>query len=108
SDTNEADGDAMVSAIANFGFGRSSGLTSAVGSKLGLDSLGVETGSSYQDSALGMGKYITPDLLMRYKVGLFDNKAVLSLDYSLTERLKLGVESGDSQSVDLNYTLERD
>ena len=108
SDTNEADSDAMVSAIANFGFGRSSGLTNAVGSKLGLDSMGVETGSSYQDSALGMGKYITPDLLMRYKVGLFDNKAVLSLDYSLTERLKLGVESGDSQSVDLNYTLERD
>lgn len=102
------DSDALLSAVAQFGFERGEGLTSAISSKLGLDSVTVGGGGTYRDSALGIGKYITPDLLMSYKVGLFDRQAVLSINYSLTERLKLQVETGISQSVDFSYTLEKD
>jgi len=102
------DSDALLSAIANFGFERGQGLTSIVGNKLGLDTLTVGSGNSLRESSLGVGKYLTPDLLMSYKVGLFDRQAVLSINYSLSERLKLQVETGISQSVDISYTVEKD
>ena len=44
---------------------------------------------------------------MRYDIGLFDRENVLMLDYILTERLRLEVETGVSQSVDLTYTVEK-
>jgi translocation and assembly module TamB len=105
---NQEESDALVGAIASFGLGRGEGLTQRVGSTLGLDSLTVGGGSTLEDSALGLGKYLTPDLLMRYKIGLFDRQSVLGIEYTLSERLKLEVESGISQSVDLNYTIEKD
>jgi len=102
------DSDALLSTIANFGIDKGQGLTGAVSDKLGLDSVSVKGGSTYRESTLGLGKYITPNLLMHYEVGLFDRQFVLSIDYSLTEHLKLEVESGISQSVDISYTLEQD
>jgi hypothetical protein len=44
---------------------------------------------------------------MRYDIGLFDRENVLMLDYILTERLRLEVETGVSQSVDLTNTVEK-
>ncbi|HEY0961937.1 MAG TPA: translocation/assembly module TamB domain-containing protein [Pseudomonadales bacterium] len=105
---NEAESNALVGAIANFGLRRGEGFTERVGSSLGLDSFTVGGGNTLEDSALGLGKYLTPDLLMRYKLGLFDRQSVLGIEYTLTERLKLEVETGISQSVDLNYTIEKD
>lgn len=105
---NDQDGDALLSAIANFGFERSEGLTESVSSKLGLDSVTVGGGDTLQESALGLGKYLTPNLLMSYKVGLFDRQSILSIDYTLSERLKLEVETGISQSVEISYTIEKD
>jgi translocation and assembly module TamB len=105
---NDQDGSALLGAIANFGLVGSSGLTSKVSSRLGFDSFSVGGGSTLQDSALGLGKYLTPDLLMRYKIGLFDRQSALSIDYNLTEHIKLEVETGISQSVDISYTIETD
>lgn len=105
---NDSDGNALLSAVANFGIERGEGITSMIGNKLGLDSVAINGGDSYLQSSLGLGKYITPDLLMRYEIGIFDRQAVLSIDYSLSERLKLEVRSGISQSVDISYTIEKD
>ena len=44
---------------------------------------------------------------MSYQVGLFDRQSSLTLDYSLSERLKLEVETGVSQGIDLTYTVEK-
>jgi translocation and assembly module TamB len=108
SSVNAEESDALVGAIASFGLGRGEGLTDRVGSTLGLDTFTVGGGTTFDDSALGLGKYLTPDLLMRYKIGLFDRQSVLGIEYTLSERLKLEVETGISQSVDLNYTIEKD
>jgi translocation and assembly module TamB len=105
---NDQDSQALLASIATFGLGRSQGLTNAIGSKLGLDTMAVNTGSNLNDSSLGLGKNITPKLSMKYDVGLFDRQFVLTLAYLLTERLKLEVKTGVSQSVDLSYTLEKD
>ena len=70
--------------------------------------MSIGGGDTLQDSALGLGKYLSPDLLMRYKVGLFDRQSVLGIEYTLNEHLKLKVESGISQSVEFSYTIEKD
>jgi translocation and assembly module TamB len=102
------DGDALLSAIANFGIEKGQGLTGIVSNQLGLDSVSVNSGASYRESSLGIGKYITPRLLLQYEVGLFDRQNVLSIDYTLTDNLKLEVRTGISQSVDISYTIEKD
>lgn len=104
----EGDGNALISAIAGFGIERGEGITSKISDTLGLDNLAVNSGDSYLNSSLGLGKYLTPDLLMRYEIGLFDRQAVLSIEYTLTEHVKLEVKTGLSQSVDISYTIEKD
>jgi translocation and assembly module TamB len=105
---NAEDGSALLSAVANFGIQRGEGLTSMIGNKLGLDTVAISGGATYLESSLGLGKYLTPDLLMRYEIGIFDRQAVLSIDYTLSERIRLEVRSGLSQSVDISYTIEKD
>ena len=101
-------GENMLGAIALLGLEKGQGLTDSVISKLGIDTVALNnSGDTYRDSSLGLGKYLTPNLFMRYDIGLFDRENVLTLDYILTERLRLEVETGVSQSVDLTYTVEK-
>ena len=109
---NAQENTALIGAIASLGLSGSSGygqgITERVTSRLGLESLSIGGGDTLEDSALGLGKYLSPDLLMRYKVGLFDRQSVLGIEYTLNEHLKLKVESGISQSVEFSYTIEKD
>ena len=97
----------MLAAIAYLGIERGQGLTNVVQNKLGLDTFEVNSSDNLRDSSLGVGKYITPDIFMRYDVGLFDSDSVLSVLYSLSEHIRLEVEAGISQSIDLIYTIEK-
>ncbi|GJM11616.1 MAG: translocation/assembly module TamB [Pseudohongiella sp.] len=103
----DGDGDAVLAAIAKLGVGRSEGLTNQVRNKLGLDVLSVDPTDDINNSVLTIGKYITPDIFIRYGVGLFDSQSKLAVDYTLSERLKLKAESGEYQSVDVIYSVER-
>jgi len=104
----EQDSNSMLTAIANVGIERGQGITNTVRSKLGLDTLELAgAGEDLNESSLGLGKYITPDLFLRYDIGLFDRQSSLSINYVLTERLRLEVKTGVSQSVDLTYTVEQ-
>jgi translocation and assembly module TamB len=107
SNGNTQDSQNMLGAIALLGLEKGQGLTSSISSELGLDTVAISSGNDYRDSALGLGKYINPNLFMRYDIGLFDRENVLTLDYILTDRIKLEVETGVSQSVDLTYTVEK-
>ena len=107
SEAGEQDGDAMLSAIARLGVDRSEGLTNQVRSKLGLDVLAVDATDDINNSVLTIGKYLTPDIFIRYGIGLFDSQSKVAVDYTLTERVKLQAESGEYQSVDIIYSVER-
>ncbi|MDR0781860.1 MAG: translocation/assembly module TamB domain-containing protein [Pseudomonadales bacterium] len=107
SELGSQDDSALLAAIATFGIDRSQGLTNSIGNKLGLDTMAVNTNGNVNQSSLGLGKHITSRLLMQYDVGIFDRQFTLTLAYRLTDRLKLEVKSGLSQSVHLSYTLEK-
>jgi len=107
-DINNQDQSNLLGAIASLGINRGQGgITSMISSELGLDTVQINSQADLDQSSLGLGKYLTPDLFMHYEVGLFDKESVLSLDYILNERLRLEVQSGISQSIDMTYTVEK-
>jgi translocation and assembly module TamB len=72
-----------------------------------LDELEVKSDEGIDQSQLFIGKYLTPKLLVRYVVGIFDNAFSLGMEYQLTKHLRLEAESGATQSVDVVYKIER-
>ena len=107
SQVGEQDSSALLGAVASLGLDRSQGLTNQIRDQLGLDTLAVENTSDINNSMLTIGKYLSPSLFVRYGVGLFDQQSTVALDYKLTETITLQAESGDSQSLDLTYRIER-
>lgn len=101
------DNSALVGAITTLGITQSAGLTDAVRGQLGLDTLAIDSTGDVHDSSLTLGKYITPRIFVRYAVGLFETANSLAIDYSITDNIKLEAKSGQAQSLDITYTLER-
>ncbi len=103
----EQDRDAVLGSIARLGLSRSQGLTNQVREQLGLDSLAITNSGNINNTTLTVGKYLTPDIFIRYGFGLFDHQSKLALDYILTDHITLQAETGEYQSVDLIYRVER-
>jgi translocation and assembly module TamB len=94
-------------AVAAKGLEKSQEILGRLASGLGVDEVRFEEGETLEDTALLLGKYLSPDLYVSYAVGLFDNQGALVTRYRLSERLRLEVQSGSSQSMDLIYDVER-
>lgn len=107
SELGEQDGTAVLGTIAALGLDRGEGLTDQIRNTLGLDTLGINSTGNINSSVLTIGKYLTPDIFVRYGVGLFDHQSKVAIDYTLTPRIMLQAESGEYQSIDLTYTIER-
>ncbi|MFK8018426.1 MAG: translocation/assembly module TamB domain-containing protein [Pseudomonadales bacterium] len=90
-------------------------LTKGIGDNLGLDSIGIETGSGeagaasdVNQAALVIGKYITPKLYVSYGVGLLDSLSTVKLRYLMTKRWNLVTESSAvSSGGDVSYSFEK-
>lgn len=76
--------------------------------QLGLDEMEVKTGESLEQTALTLGKYLTPDLYVGYALTLFNGQGAVLLRYQATRRIAIEAQSGSSQSLDVFYTLETD
>ncbi|AKH21935.1 translocation/assembly module TamB domain-containing protein [Sedimenticola thiotaurini] len=106
-DTEGAGGATILrQAVAAKGLEKSQEILDRLASGLGVDEVRLEEGDSLEETSLLLGKYLSPDLYVSYAVGLFDNQGALITRYRLSERLRLEVESGSSQSMDLIYDVE--
>lgn len=94
-------------AVAAKGLEKSQEILDRLASGLGVDEVRLEEGGTLEDTSLLLGKYLSPDLYVSYAVGLFDNRGALITRYRLSKRLRLEVQSGSSQSMDLIYDVER-
>lgn len=103
----QSDQGAMLGTLASLGLERNQELSNQIRGKLGLDELSIDTSNSLDNSVLTVGKYLSPKLFARYGVGLFDNSSKVSLDYTLSDRIKLKAESGAQQSVEVVYSVKQ-
>ncbi len=76
--------------------------------RLGLDEIKVKTGATQAQTALTLGKYLTPDLYVGYAFNLFNGQGAALMRYRVSKRIALEAQSGASQSLDVFYTLETD
>lgn len=113
--TSDAESDYIAQAALIVGIQGGDYLAKGIGERLGLDNIGIETGSGeagaasdVNQAALVVGKYLTPDLYISYGVGLLDSISTVKLRYTLSEHWNLITESSPIASGgDINYTFER-
>ena len=87
----------------------SAGLSSMqLQSTLGLDEVSVDAAGDDGDASLVLGKRLTPDISVKYALGLFGRVGTVLLNYRLTEHISLEAESGAAQGLDLLFSLERE
>lgn len=111
----EGEGNMIAQAALALGLKGGDFLADRLGEGLGVDSVGIETGSGeagaasdVNQAAFVIGKYLSPDLFVSYGIGLFDAVSTVKLEYSLTERWKVSTESSTlSSGGDVTYTIER-
>ena len=110
-----AESDYITQAALALGVKGGNFLTKGIGDNLGLDSIGIETGSGeagaasdVNQAALVIGKYITPKLYVSYGVGLLDSISTVKLRYLMTKRWNLVTESSAvSSGGDVSYSFEK-
>jgi translocation and assembly module TamB len=100
----------MVSAAAQ-ALGSAGGdlLAKRIGSKLGVDDIGVSSNEALGgNSAFTVGKYLSPRLYLSYGVGLFEPGQVITLRYKLSYRWNFEAQNAtDFNRASLNYRFEK-
>ncbi|MBA3582448.1 MAG: translocation/assembly module TamB domain-containing protein [Gammaproteobacteria bacterium] len=104
----ETDTNSMWAAVASLGLLQSENLREGMSDTFKIDHLSVDTDENRKESALLIGKYITPALYVQYSVGLFDQLASWGVHYTLDKNWRIEVETGYRSSLDLLYQIERD
>jgi len=103
----EDEGKDLLIAAAATQFQGGESLTKKIGQTFGLDEATISSEGGIEESALVLGKYLSPGLYISYGIGLLNNSNVFRIHYELTERLTLETETGTQSGVDLRYSFER-
>jgi translocation and assembly module TamB len=107
SEASKADATLLLAAMGGMGVERSQGITEEVAHFFGVDEVSIKSEKGFDQSQLWVGKYVTPKILVRYVVGLFDQAFSLGIVYRLTDKVRIEAESGETQSVDVIYKIEK-
>lgn len=107
SNSSTEDAYAILGAIGKLGMSQGDSMTSDIVHKFGLDEVSIKADKGIEQSALWVGKYVTPKLFLHYVVGLFDQAFSLGLTYKINDKVQIEAESGKTQSVDVIYKIER-
>jgi translocation and assembly module TamB len=104
SQTSGAEGNQASNAAALLGANM---LAMSLAPTIGLDEARVETGTQQNMAQLVVGKYLTPQLYVGYGIGLYQPISTFRLRYLLTSRWSIEAITGDQQSTDLLWRIER-
>lgn len=104
----EGDSSMLLNAAARLGLKSGAGSIDKLRRKAGLDTFAIQAGQDISDSALILGKFLTPELYIQYVTKLFTESETFSLRYRLSQKLHLEAESDqENQSMDLIYQYEK-
>jgi translocation and assembly module TamB len=99
--------DSQALAAAASSLGANSPVAQEISRTLGVD-IGTKSGATDEETAVTVGKQITPQLYVDYLYGLFTEVATLQFVYQLSEHFSLTGESGAEQAIDLRFSIDRD
>lgn len=93
----------IAAAGISLGLGGTRNFTNRLGRTFGLDSLTLDAEGVGDDTQVSLTGYITPDLYLRYGVGVFTPVNRLTLRYQLNRRLYVEASSALDRAVDMFY-----
>jgi len=100
-----SEGGQLSGAALGLGLKQASRLTEQIGHSVGLDEL-TFIGDGGDATALVAGKQINSRLYARYAYGVFSRLGMILIRYKLSERLSLEAGAGETQSIDILYSVE--
>jgi len=103
----QGDGNALANAAAALPLKEGNKIAKELGEDFNLDEVSLGSEGSVEETALTMGKYLSPELYISYGIGLFDSSNILKIRYQLSKNWFIETETGKQSGVDLHYTLER-
>lgn len=96
----------LAAAGLSFGLSGTRSLTNQIGQVFGLQSLTVDASGNSEDTNVNVTGYVTPDLYIRYGVGVFNAQNSLSIRYQLTRRIYVEATSAAENAVDVVYSWQ--
>jgi translocation and assembly module TamB len=84
-------------------------IAKTIGGAFNLTEVNIESGETAEDTALVLGKSVSPRLYIRYVQGLVEESAMFQIRYRLSNKWTLQTESGTTTATgaDLIYSFER-
>ncbi len=98
---------ALQTAALSLGLQQALPVVQRIGDTLGLDELTVQS-TETDAGALMAGKYLSPRVYIRYSYGLFNRVGGFLLRFRVNDRLSIETRSGEQESMDLFYTIEKE
>ena len=93
----------IAAAGISMGLGGTRALTNQIGRTFGLSGLALDAQGTGDDTQVSLTGYITPDLFIRYGVGVFTPVNKLTLRYQMNKRLYLEASQALERAVDIFY-----
>lgn len=107
SNLSTGEGTDLIGAATSLGLQNSGFITKSLSTKLGIDTLQVESNGSATDASLVIGKYLTPKLYLSYGIGLFQSLSTAKLRYDISRRWQLEAEHGAEMGADVLYKIDK-
>jgi len=107
SSADDGEGTIMISALTQLGVKGSSGLVEKIQNSTGLSTFEIDAGDDVSETALKLGKYLTPQLYVQYVKRVFTDTQSIQARYDINDRVYIETESGDKRSIDLKFQIER-
>lgn len=101
------DGNMMANAALALGLSGGDKLARVLGDEFGLDEMRVESSDSGDQASLIIGRYLTPKLYVSYGVGMIEAFNTFAVRYQIDDKWQLKAESGEHQSADIIFTIDR-
>lgn len=93
----------IAAAGISLGLGGTRAFTNQIGQTFGLSGLALDAQGTGDDTQVSLTGYITPDLYIRYGVGVFTPVNKLTLRYQMNKRLYLEASQSLEKAIDLFY-----
>jgi translocation and assembly module TamB len=93
----------LAAAGLSFGLSGSRNFTNKLGRTFGLSGLTVDAEGVGDDTQVNVTGYISPDLYLRYGVGVFTPVNKLTLRYQVNRRLYVEASSALEKAIDIFY-----
>ncbi|WP_166169055.1 translocation/assembly module TamB domain-containing protein [Acinetobacter sp. SA01] len=93
----------IAAAGISMGLGGTRALTNQIGRTFGLSGLALDAQGTGDDTQVSVTGYITPDLFIRYGVGVFTPVNKLTLRYQMNKRLYLEASQSLERAIDVFY-----